>query len=628
MDSLFAIPDGVRRGLPASKATIARSIRMAILEAYRVKHRGPPPEMKAHSTRAVGASSAVRHRAFADGFAKRQPGLPSTRFAELRRTPAWAEGSCRRQWDVIEKLFPDTIKEKYEDIEQSTEIARALQAFNKFAIDQDHYQFVALPFGLATAPRVFIKVMAATMDVLHSRGIVVVPYLDDLLIKAPTFKDCELSVSITIDTRPLETWDLNLVLTALQEPPFEPLRRPRSAFSPSGITGVSLEQSESEHDLLVHKPVSKWTPEEVVLWLEQLGPWASHYKESFLLGRVNGRLLLTLAEEEFSKEPYSIQSNSHRKAIIMELERVKTLGVKPPQNLWEYKGKHRVTMRGPALSNQMFTLVTGDLGIIGRWRAVCVTALQRPNSDAAAIDIVVGIAAASLSVKAVNPGKSLFLLYALKSSPRLSMLYMYLFDYSETFLPFIHTTCPLEEEDEEDIITKFIVSVALSALRGSSGVRDLQDPTWTQWREFLVKYVFLPYQLLAEFAWDWLEVHYWTSRFIIVNAMLLTVLELFSFWRLWSNSQLRVLLVASSITPMVLCPPIIGSEKKILRSFPRHMWGHFWKMSTQGLFVAIFWPVIPQFVCNCLFYWALYFNPIINIDLVVKKFRRLETQAV
>ncbi|CAJ0926044.1 unnamed protein product [Ranitomeya imitator] len=98
MDSLFAIPNGVRRGLPASKATVARSIRTAILEAYRVKNRGPPPEMKAHSTRAVGASSAVRHRAFADGFAKRQPGLPSTRFAELRRTPAWAEGSCRRQW--------------------------------------------------------------------------------------------------------------------------------------------------------------------------------------------------------------------------------------------------------------------------------------------------------------------------------------------------------------------------------------------------------------------------------------------------------------------------------------------------------------------------------------------------
>ncbi|CAJ0952024.1 unnamed protein product [Ranitomeya imitator] len=62
------------------------------------------------------------------------------------------------------------------------------------------------------------------------------------------------------------------------------------------------------------------------------------------------------------------------------------------------RGKHRVTKRGPALSNPMFTLVTRDLGIVGRWRTVCVTALQRPNSDAAAIDIVVGIAAASLSV--------------------------------------------------------------------------------------------------------------------------------------------------------------------------------------------------------------------------------------
>ncbi|XP_075035898.1 bifunctional apoptosis regulator isoform X1 [Mixophyes fleayi] len=394
---------------------------------------------------------------------------------------------CRDKWegfpkvnillrDVIEKLFPDAIKEKYGDIEQNSDIARALQAFNKYGNEQNQMSSSA---GRANPQRG------------GGGGF------------------------------------FSGVLTAL-----------------TGVAVVLLvyhwSSRESEHDLLVHKQVSKWTPEEVVLWLEQLGPWASHYKDRFLSGRVNGRLLLTLAEDEFSKEPYSIESSSHRRAIIMELDRVKTLGVKPPQNLWEYK--------------------------------------------------------------AVNPGKSLFLLYALKSSPRLSMLYMYLFDYTETFLPFIHTTCPLQEENEEDIITKFIVSVALSALRGSSGVRDLEEPTWMQWREFIVKYLFLPYQLLAEFAWDWLEVHYWTSRFIIVNAMLLSVLELFSFWSLWSTSQLR--------------------------SFPRLMWGHFWKMSTQGLFVAIFWPVIPQFVCNCLFYWALYFNPIINIDLVVKRIRRLETQVM
>uniref|UniRef100_A0A8C6B095 Bifunctional apoptosis regulator n=1 Tax=Monodon monoceros TaxID=40151 RepID=A0A8C6B095_MONMO len=249
--------------------------------------------------------------------------------------------------------------------------------------------------------------------------------------------------------------------------------------------------------------------------------WEGFPKVNILL-----RLLLTLTEEEFSRAPYTIENSSHRRAILMELERVKALGVKPPQNLWEYK--------------------------------------------------------------AVNPGRSLFLLYALKSSPRLCLLYLYLFDYTDTFLPFIHTICPLQEDSSgEDIITKLL---------------DLREPTWKQWREFLVKYSFLPYQLIAEFAWDWLEVHYWTSRFLIVNAMLLSVLELFSFWRTWSRSELKTV--------------------------PQRMWSHFWKVSTQGLFVAMFWPLIPQFVCNCLFYWALYFNPIINIDHVVKEVRRLETQVL
>ncbi|XP_049981748.1 bifunctional apoptosis regulator isoform X2 [Alexandromys fortis] len=249
--------------------------------------------------------------------------------------------------------------------------------------------------------------------------------------------------------------------------------------------------------------------------------WEGFPKVNILL-----RLLLTLTEEEFSRAPYAIENSSHRRAILLELERVRALGVKPPQNLWEYK--------------------------------------------------------------AVNPGRSLFLLYALKSSPRLGLLYLYLFDYTDSFLPFIHTICPLKEDNSgEDILTKLL---------------DLREPTWRQWREFLVKYSFLPYQLIAEFAWDWLEVHYWTSRFLIINAMLLSVLELFSFWKIWSRSELKTV--------------------------PQRMWSHFWKVSTQGLFMAMFWPLIPQFVCSCLFYWALYFSPIINIDLVVKEVRRLETQVL
>ncbi|XP_063082643.1 bifunctional apoptosis regulator isoform X2 [Cavia porcellus] len=320
---------------------------------------------------------------------------------------------CREKWegfpkvnillrDAIEKLFPDAIRMRFEDIQRNNDIVQSLAAFQKYGNDQ---------IPLAPNPG----------RVNQQRG-------------GGFFSG---------------------VLTAL-----------------TGVAVVLLvyhwSSRESEHDLLVHKAVAKWTAEEVVLWLEQLGPWASLYRDRFLSERVNGRLLLTLTEEEFSRAPYAIENSSHRRAILTELERVKALGVKPPQNLWEYK--------------------------------------------------------------------------------------------------------------------------------------DLREPTWKQWREFLVKYSFLPYQLIAEFAWNWLEVHYWTSRFLIVNAMLLSVLELFSFWRIWSRNELKTV--------------------------PQRMWSHFWKVSTQALFVAMFWPLIPQFICNCLFYWVLYFNPIINIDLVVKEVRRLETQVL
>lgn len=44
-----------------------------------------------------------------------------------------------------------------------------------------------------------------------------------------------------------------------------------------------------------------------------------------------------LTDEELRQAPYQVENSSHRKAITMELEWVKMRGVKPPQNLWEYK---------------------------------------------------------------------------------------------------------------------------------------------------------------------------------------------------------------------------------------------------------------------------------------------------
>ncbi|CAJ0955088.1 unnamed protein product [Ranitomeya imitator] len=64
------------------------------------------------------------------------------------------------------------------------------QRFLRFAIHDEHFQFTALPFGLATAPRVFTKVMMAIISILLYRCMVVLPYLDDLLIKGPSFQAC------------------------------------------------------------------------------------------------------------------------------------------------------------------------------------------------------------------------------------------------------------------------------------------------------------------------------------------------------------------------------------------------------------------------------------------------------
>ncbi|XP_056416199.1 oocyte zinc finger protein XlCOF7.1-like [Hyla sarda] len=83
------------------------------------------------------------------------------------------------------------------------------QRFLRFAVPQGHFQFVALPFGLATVPRVFTKVLAAVMAILRSRGVSVLPYLDDLLTKAPSRIQNEESLHITLLTLTSFGWLIN-----------------------------------------------------------------------------------------------------------------------------------------------------------------------------------------------------------------------------------------------------------------------------------------------------------------------------------------------------------------------------------------------------------------------------------
>ena len=52
----------------------------------------------------------------------------------------------------------------------------------RFATNGRVFEYVALPFGLATAPRVFTRVASAPVATLHCRGLPLNPYLDDWLL--------------------------------------------------------------------------------------------------------------------------------------------------------------------------------------------------------------------------------------------------------------------------------------------------------------------------------------------------------------------------------------------------------------------------------------------------------------
>ena len=52
--------------------------------------------------------------------------------------------------------------------------------FLLFAIGDEVYKFVVLPFGLTSAPRVFTKMVAPVAEWLHARETSMFPYIDDL----------------------------------------------------------------------------------------------------------------------------------------------------------------------------------------------------------------------------------------------------------------------------------------------------------------------------------------------------------------------------------------------------------------------------------------------------------------
>ncbi|CAJ0963228.1 unnamed protein product [Ranitomeya imitator] len=73
-----------------------------------------------------------------------------------------------------------------------------------------HYQYRALPFGLAIAPRVFTKLMAEVMAHIREQNILIVPYLDDLLVMGSSSLHCSQQLDRVMVALSNLGWFLNL----------------------------------------------------------------------------------------------------------------------------------------------------------------------------------------------------------------------------------------------------------------------------------------------------------------------------------------------------------------------------------------------------------------------------------
>ncbi|XP_053552353.1 uncharacterized protein LOC128643535 [Bombina bombina] len=89
-------------------------------------------------------------------------------------------------------------------------IYRDHHKFLRLAFLEKHFQFVAFPFGLATTPRIFSKVLGSLLAVLQLRGIAVVPYLDDILVQTPSFQQARSHTEMLLSFLRSHGWKVHL----------------------------------------------------------------------------------------------------------------------------------------------------------------------------------------------------------------------------------------------------------------------------------------------------------------------------------------------------------------------------------------------------------------------------------
>ena len=83
------------------------------------------------------------------------------------------------------------------DAYYSVSISPESQKYLKFQVQDQLYEFVTLPNGLSSAPRIFTKVMKLVYSTLRARSHVTSGYLDDSFLLGDTFAECQTNVNDT-----------------------------------------------------------------------------------------------------------------------------------------------------------------------------------------------------------------------------------------------------------------------------------------------------------------------------------------------------------------------------------------------------------------------------------------------
>lgn len=96
------------------------------------------------------------------------------------------------------------------DAYYSVPVARSHRKFLRFVFDNKTYEFNCLPFGLASAPYVFTKLLKPVAHFLRSRGFLSVIYLDDIILMGESEKICAQNARVTCELLESLGFQLNL----------------------------------------------------------------------------------------------------------------------------------------------------------------------------------------------------------------------------------------------------------------------------------------------------------------------------------------------------------------------------------------------------------------------------------